>query len=65
MKATVSPAIFKGITDELKKVEWPKRQEALHLTLVVVILSFLIGVYIGVLDLGFTKLLTILISLKK
>lgn len=65
MKPTIAPTIFKGLTDELKKVEWPKRQEALHLTLVVVILSLLIGVYIGVLDLGFTKLLTALISLKK
>ncbi|MFA6005022.1 MAG: preprotein translocase subunit SecE [Patescibacteria group bacterium] len=65
MKTTVSPAIFKGIADELKKVEWPKRQEALHLTFVVVILSLLIGVYIGVLDFGFTKLLTLLINLKK
>ena len=65
MKQTIASTIFKGITDELKKVEWPKRQEALHLTLVVVILSLLIGVYIGVLDFGFTKLLTLLINLKK
>jgi preprotein translocase subunit SecE len=61
----LEPSIFKGIQSELKKVEWPTRKEALHLTLVVVIISFLIGAYIGVLDYLFAQLLKILISIKQ
>ncbi|MCR4326562.1 MAG: preprotein translocase subunit SecE [Candidatus Roizmanbacteria bacterium] len=55
-KQTIAPEIFDNILQEIKKVEWPTRKEALHLTLVVVILSLIIGIYVGVLDVAFAKL---------
>lgn len=55
-KQTIAPEIFDNIIQEVKKVEWPTRKEALHLTLVVVILSLIIGIYVGVLDVAFAKL---------
>ncbi len=55
-KQTIAPEIFDNIVQEVKKVEWPTRKEALHLTLVVVILSLIIGIYVGVLDVAFAKL---------
>ncbi len=55
-KQTIAPEIFDNIVQEIKKVEWPTRKEALHLTLVVVILSLIIGIYVGVLDVAFAKL---------
>lgn len=64
-KGSINPNIFKGITDEVKKVEWPSRKDALHLTLVVVIISVLVGLYTGVLDIALAKLLQIVLSLKK
>ena len=55
-KQTIAPEIFDNIVQEIKKVEWPTRKEALHLTMVVVILSLIIGIYVGVLDVAFAKL---------
>lgn len=47
---------------ELSKVVWPKKQEVIKLTLTVIIISVIVGLYVGVLDFGFTKLLEVLIS---
>lgn len=64
-KGQINPNIFKGIADEVKKVEWPTRKDALHLTLVVVIISILVGLYTGVLDVALAKLLQMVLTLKK
>jgi len=54
----VRPLKFlKEVRSELKRVVWPTRQEAIRLTSVVVIVSTLIGVYIGALDYLFTKIM--------
>ncbi|OGY16305.1 MAG: preprotein translocase subunit SecE [Candidatus Chisholmbacteria bacterium RIFCSPHIGHO2_01_FULL_48_12] len=53
---------FKEAYRELKRVTWPTRQQALHLTLVVITVSVMVGAYVGVLDLGFTKIMAILLK---
>ena len=50
------------VKGELKKVTWPKRKEVLKLTLIVLFISGIIALYVGVLDLGFTKLLELIIT---
>lgn len=55
---------IQGINQELKKVDWPKRTDALQLTLVVVIISFLLGIYIGVFDYLFANILQLILKLK-
>jgi preprotein translocase subunit SecE len=47
---------------ELSKVVWPKKEEVIKLTLIVLMISSLVGLYLGVLDFAFTKLLEILIA---
>ena len=47
---------------ELKKVDWPSRNEVVKLTLIVLSISGIIAIYVGVLDLGFTKLLEAILS---
>ncbi|RJR28455.1 preprotein translocase subunit SecE [Candidatus Microgenomates bacterium] len=42
---------------ELSKVVWPKRSDVMKLTATVVVITLLVGAYVGVLDLGFAKLL--------
>lgn len=42
---------------ELKLVIWPSRAEVLRLTLIVVVISVAVGLYIGGLDLVFTKVI--------
>ena len=45
-----------NIIAELKKVVWPTRQEAIRLTLMVLAVCIVIGIILGVVDFGFTKL---------
>ncbi|MFV1917374.1 MAG: preprotein translocase subunit SecE [Patescibacteria group bacterium] len=55
MRATIN--YLKEVRLELTKVIWPKREEVIKLTLTVIIISTIVGVYLGSLDFGFTKLL--------
>lgn len=47
---------------ELSKVTWPKRNEVIKLTLIVFIISGIVGAYTGALDFVFTKLLEFLVA---
>lgn len=46
---------------ELNKVKWPTRQETVKLTLVVIGISVILGIYIGGLDFILTKMIELLI----
>jgi preprotein translocase subunit SecE len=48
---------------ELKKVTWPTRQQALNLTFLVFLVSFVVGVFISVVDFVFTQGLTFIQTL--
>lgn len=41
---------------ELKKVTWPTRAETLKLTVVVIAISVIVGVFIGILDTTFLRI---------
>jgi len=59
--AITNPIQFvKEVMAELKKVTWPTRQETVKLTLVVIVLSLLVGTFIGILDITFLKTTTLL-----
>lgn len=46
---------------ELKKVVWPTRPEATNLTTIVIIVSAAVGVFLGLVDMGFTWLVNALL----
>ena len=46
---------FKEVWEELGKVTWPTRQEAIRMTVTVIIVSAAISVLIGSLDFVLTK----------
>lgn len=48
---------IKEVRAEMEKVKWPSREEALRLTLVVIVVSTVLGVYIGAIDFGLTKVI--------
>jgi len=52
---SIKPQIGTQVIDELKKVSWPSRRETMRLTLVVVGVSLIIGLYIGIIDILLTK----------
>jgi preprotein translocase subunit SecE len=47
---------FQEVIAELKKVTWPTRQETIKLTLVVLTVSAIIGVFVGGLDILFVNI---------
>lgn len=61
MKTGVArPNIGGDIIEELKKVSWPSREETIRLTTIVILISLIIGMYIGTIDVGLTKALEML-----
>lgn len=58
-----NPITFlKEVRIELSKVTWPSREKVIRLTVVVIGVSALVGVYIGGLDTLFTYLLKNLVK---
>ena len=60
MKAVIN--YLREVRFELSKVVWPKRQEVIRLTLVVFLISGIIGAYVGGVDFVFTKLLEVFLA---
>lgn len=57
----ISPVRFvREVVAELKKVTWPTRFETVKLTVVVVVISVIVGAFIGGLDATFVKLTSLL-----
>lgn len=59
-KATAPQQLVGGVIDELKKVEWPTKQETIRLTMIVIVISLIIGGYIGIIDFLLAKALALL-----
>ncbi len=53
---------FKEMYFELKKVTWPTRKEMVNYSVIVLIFMVIMGVVIGVIDLGAGKLVELLVS---
>ena len=54
---------LREVRSELKKVEWPKRHEAVKMTLTVVIITGIVGAYVAGLDYGFANLIEYLVQI--
>ncbi len=50
---------FREVMSELKKVVWPTRTETRRLTLMVLAISGAVGLILGAIDLGFTRLVNL------
>ncbi len=53
---------FKNMWHELKKVTWPTKKEWLNCTLIVLAFMVFMGIIIGLLDLGASRLIQLLIG---
>ncbi len=53
--AVAKPNIGTEIVDELKKVTWPTREQTIRLTIVVIVVSLIIGFYVGIIDVLLAK----------
>ncbi|MBI5613586.1 preprotein translocase subunit SecE [Candidatus Gottesmanbacteria bacterium] len=58
---SIPPVQFvREVTAELKKVTWPTREETVKLTIVVIAVSIIVGIFIGIVDASFLKLTSVL-----
>lgn len=48
---------IRDIIAELKQVVWPSRRETAYLTLIVLIMSIVAGLFLGGIDYAFTKMM--------
>jgi preprotein translocase subunit SecE len=53
---------IKETIGELKKVNWPTRQEATNLTIIVLIVTFAMSLILGLLDLIFARVFALILS---
>ena len=44
------------VVAELRRVTWPTREETMRLTLMVIAVSAAVGVFLGLVDMGFARL---------
>jgi preprotein translocase subunit SecE len=49
-------SFFAEVVAELRKAHWPTRQEALRLSILVLVVCAVVGAILGALDLAFTRL---------
>lgn len=54
---------FRETVAELRKVNWPTRQEAIQLTMIVLVVIFLMSTLLGVLDFLFSRLFGFIVGL--
>jgi preprotein translocase subunit SecE len=50
------------VKSEVSKVTWPKRESVIKLTLIVFLVSGILGAYVGGLDFLFTKALALIVT---
>ncbi|MDO8498026.1 MAG: preprotein translocase subunit SecE [bacterium] len=60
----VKAGMASDIIEELKKVSWPSRKETIRLTVIVISISLIIGLYIGIIDILLTKGLELLTKMR-
>ena len=54
--------LFGEVVQELKRVTWPNRQETMRLTLMVVAVSATVGVFLGMVDIGFSRIFDVILN---
>jgi len=53
---------LKEVRDELSKVVWPSQAEVIRLTVVVILVSVIVGLYLGGIDFVLTKITEVVLT---
>ena len=59
LRAPSGVGFFVEVVSELRKVTWPTRQETTRLTMLVLVVSVAIGVFLGIIDIAFARLFSV------
>lgn len=65
MKENAVTNYLKGALEELTKVTWPTRNQAINLTIIVLVFCLIAAVFLGLVDLGFNELYTYLLKISQ
>ena len=49
------------VVSELRRVTWPTREETMRLTLMVLAVAAAVGVFLGLIDIGFARLFDVIL----
>ena len=60
--ATTPINFLSEVRDELKKVVWPTRDEIVRLTIVVILVSLFVGLFLGGADIILTKIFELVVA---
>ena len=56
---------FRSVTEviaELRRVTWPTREETMRLTIMVLAVAATIGIFLGVVDIGFSRIFDVILG---
>jgi preprotein translocase subunit SecE len=53
---------YRETVGELRKVTWPTRQEATNLTIIVIVVTFGMSAFLGIVDFLFTRLFALILG---
>jgi len=53
---------FREVRSEIKKISWPQRNETIASTSIVIIIVLVIGLFLGIVDVGLARIIKIILS---
>ena len=61
-KRVFSLSIIGDVIAELNRVTWPTREETTRLSIMVITVAVIIGIFLGVIDLGFSSIFNFILN---
>jgi len=60
MKFEVVTRFFRDVRSEMKSVSWPSKDDLKEGTVVVIVMSTIVAIFLSLIDFGFTKILEVI-----
>ena len=61
-KRVFSLSIIGDVIGELNRVTWPTREETTRLSIMVITVAVIVGIFLGVIDLGFSSIFNFILN---
>ena len=61
-KRVFSLSIIGDVIAELNRVTWPAREETTRLSIMVITVAVIVGIFLGVIDLGFSSIFNFILN---
>ena len=61
-RSRLNGRFFGEVLGELRRVTWPTREETMRLTMMVIAVSVAVGLFLGIIDIGFARLFDVILG---